>query len=152
MYIFFILTGMITYIISIFRIALIGQKWDAYSWVFITEYGLFIVYRGQDVMLSMFAFQTVSSNTVWHQCSKLVQLMSAAKTCLLQLCTRAFSCTLPDTMKYPACDKGVNSNSTGWPFCCGVIHLWLRGLVNGCRPCSMFSIGSIQHRSTPWCI
>lgn len=70
--------------------------------------------------------------------------------CLLtSVCVRV---TIADTMKYPMWSKGVNSNSTGWPFCCGVTHLWLQGMANGCWPCSMFSIGSIQHLSTQGCI
>lgn len=36
--------------------------------------------------------------------------------------------------------------------CCGVIHAWLRGLANGCRPCSLFSIASIHNLSTCGCI
>lgn len=36
--------------------------------------------------------------------------------------------------------------------CCGAIHVWLRGLPNGCRPCSLFSIASIHNLSTCGCI
>lgn len=108
------------------------------------------------LLLCMFAFHTKASSNIWHQHREPGQLVSDAQTCfshvymLLSMCV--FSCTLADAMKYPVWDRGVNSNSTGWPFCCGVIQLWLQGMANGCRPCSMFSIGSIQHLSTQGCI
>lgn len=86
----------------------------------------------------------------WHTVSWHTLMFVYMSTCLCRLCFHEHC--QPDTMKYPVWDKGVNSNSTGWPLSCRVIHLWLQAMVNGCRPCSMFSIGSIQHLSTQGCI
>lgn len=95
---------------------------------------------------------------VYHTkaCLKITQHRPAYVWCTNMsscLCACAcFICLLADAMKYSVWDRGVNSTSTDRPFCCGVIQLWLQGMANGCRPCSMFSIGSIQHLSTHRCI
>lgn len=53
------------------------------------------------------------------------------------------------TLKHSEWFRGVDA---GRPLYCGVIHLRLRGTANGCRPCSLFSIASIQNLSTCGCI
>lgn len=136
-------------------------QWDPYLLLIINEDDCIVcgghhVYRC--VCFVKFIFHTkASGSNMWHQYREPDQLMSGAQTCLLHvymLLWMCFQVILTDAMKYPVWGRGVNSNSnsTGWPFCCWATHLWLQGMANGCRPCSMFSIGSIQHLSTQRCI
>lgn len=81
------------------------------------------------------------------QCSWCVQVA------LFRSCMRFFhvSCRTPWNIQRAAKVSTATAQvePSSW---CGAIHLWLQGMLNGCRPCSMFSIGSIQHLSAPWCI
>lgn len=137
---------------SFFRIALTCSTLYIYIYMHI-YYLLSMKMTASFVGHNMFTAVYVlwSGSNIWHQYREPGHLICDAQTCFLNVYVLLWMCVFINAgMKYPVWDCGVNS--TDWPFCCRVTNLWLQGMANGCRPCYMFSISSIQHLSTQGCI